>query len=100
MFRIRAYEPANEVGRLRCRPLAFFDSAVYHDVREKERYERPAVELVADDDGVIVRLLDVECDRELGEVLSDRPGLGGMIWHLAVHLDHQRGEIAAALEPP
>jgi ribosomal protein S18 acetylase RimI-like enzyme len=97
VFRIRPYEPADEVGWLRCRLLAFFGSAFDDDVqREKERYERPAIELVADHNGAIVGLLDVECEREPGDVLSDRPGLG-MIWHLAVHPGHQRRGIAPAL---
>lgn len=97
MFTIRSYEPADEVGWLRCRVLAFLDSAFFDAVeREKERYAQPAIELVAEDEGEIVGLLDLEVDLEAG-VLADRPGRGGMIWHLAVHPDHQRQGIAAAL---
>lgn len=98
MFTIRPYEPADETGWLRCRVLSFLDTAFFDAVeRQKERYERPAIELVADEDGEIVGLLDLECELEPGDVLSDRTGLGGMIRHLAVRPDHQRRGIASAL---
>ena len=97
MLTIRTYEPADEVGWVRCRVLSFLGSAFWDSVeREKERYPAPAIELVADEGGEIVGLLDLEVELAPG-VLADRPGRGGMIWHLAVHPDHQRRGIAAAL---
>jgi ribosomal protein S18 acetylase RimI-like enzyme len=95
VFTVRPYEPADEVGWVRCRVLSFLGSAFWDSVeREKEHYERPAIELVAEAGGAIVGLLDVECETP---ELADRPGAGGMIWHLAVHPDHQRRGIASAL---
>ena len=97
MFAIRTYEPADKVGWVRCRVLSFLDSAFYDAVeREKERYPQAAIELVAEDSGEIVGLLDLEVELEPG-VLADRPGRGGMIWHLAVHPDQQRRGVAGAL---
>ncbi len=78
--------------------LAFLDSAYYDAVeREKEHYERPSVELVAEVDGRIVGLIDVEYEVEPGTVCEDRPGLGGMIWHIAVLRDFRRQGIASRL---
>jgi GNAT superfamily N-acetyltransferase len=95
---IRPYADADERGWLECRVLAFLDSAYYDAVeREKERYERPSIELVAEVDGSIVGLIDVECEEEPGTVCEDRPGLGGMIWHLAVLRDFRRQGIASRL---
>jgi ribosomal protein S18 acetylase RimI-like enzyme len=97
-FSVRTYRATDEEGWVRCRVLSFLGSAFFDDVRrEKELYERPSIELVADEQGEIVGLIDVECEISPGTVCSDRPGLGGMIWHLAVHPDHQRRGVATAL---
>lgn len=92
---IRPYEERDERGWLICRLLSFFDTAFFDAVeRAKERYESEAIELVAEQDGAIVGLLDVECE---SGGLSQRPGAGGMIWHLATHPDYQGQGIASAL---
>ena len=50
--------------------MSFFDTAFFDAVeREKERYDKDAIELVAEENGTIVGLLDLECE---SAGLSDR----------------------------
>lgn len=95
---VRPYRDDDERGWVECRVLSFLDTSFFDDVRRsKERYEHHAIELVAERDGRIVGLVDVECERRPGTVCSDRPGLGGMIWHLAVRPEARRRGVATAL---
>lgn len=95
---IRTYQPEDEKGWVRCRVLSFLDTAYFDNVlRKKERYENPAIELVAEVDGMIAGLLDLEYEEEERTVCSRGTGLGGMIWHIAVHPDFRRRGIGAAL---
>lgn len=95
---IRQYKQEDETGWVRCRTLSFLDTAYYDNVlREKEKYENPAIELVAVHDGEIVGLIDIEYELEEGTVCSKGIGLGGMIWHIAVHPDLRRQGIGNRL---
>ncbi|CEG25328.1 GNAT family N-acetyltransferase [Bacillus sp. B-jedd] len=95
---IRPYRIEDETGWVRCRVLSFLDTAYFDNVlREKERYENPAIELVAIEDGLVVGLLDVEYESEERTVCSRGTGLGGMIWHIAIHPDFRRRGIGTML---
>ena len=99
---IRSYEPQDETGWLQCRVLAFLETDYFDDVlKKKTRYTVPAIELVADLNGAIIGLLDIECETEPKTVCSPTgeasQGLAGMIWHIAVLPEYQRYGIAQAL---
>lgn len=95
---IRDYKKTDETGWIRCRVLSFLETAYFDNVlKEKEVYDNPSIELVAELDGEIIGLLDVEFEHEKGTVCSRGTGLGGMIWHIAVHPDYRRRKIGEAL---
>jgi ribosomal protein S18 acetylase RimI-like enzyme len=102
LLTIRPYRDTDERGWLRCSVLSFLDTAYFDSVfKEKPRYDQPAIELVADLDGVIVGIIDVQCEVTPGAVCTVCEGngstLGGMIWHVAVHPDFQRRGIGGRL---
>lgn len=97
-MKIREYQLDDEQGWVRCRVLSFLETAYYDNVlRSKEKYENPAIELVAVEDGQIVGLIDVEYEMEEGTVCSQGEGLGGMIWHIAIHPDYKGKGIGVKL---
>lgn len=58
---IREYNDSDEVGWVRCRTLSFLNTAYFDNVlNKKENYENPAIELVAELNGQIIGLIDIE----------------------------------------
>src|SRR5699024_12494692 len=88
---IRLYEPDEEVGWVRCRTLSFLDTAYFDNVlKKKEKYQNPAIELVAIQDGQVIGLLDIEYEKEEKTVCTGGYGLVGMFWYMSIHLVYQR----------
>lgn len=95
---IRNYMSEDEIGWVRCRILSFLDTEYFDNVlKKKERYDNPSIELVAVIDNKIVGLLDIEYETEERTVCSRGKGLGGMLWHIAVHPDFRRRGIGRSL---
>ena len=95
---IRKYEDKDNLGWVRCRVLSFLDSAYFDNVlREKEHYNNPSIELVAELEGKIVGLIDVEYEIERGKVCYYDNELGGVIWHLAVLPEYRNLGISTSL---
>ncbi|WP_274307271.1 GNAT family N-acetyltransferase [Solibacillus daqui] len=95
---IRNYTEKDEQGWLRCRILSFLNTAYFDNVLQlKETYKNAAIELVAEIDGQIVGLIDVEYEATPKTVCTQQDSIGGMIWHIAVHPDFQRQGIGEAL---
>ncbi|WP_214480570.1 N-acetyltransferase [Bacillus sp. SM2101] len=95
---IRNYTSKDEAGWVRCRVLSFLDTAYFDNViREKETYNNPVIELVAVEQGQIVGLIDIEYELVERTLCSRGVGLGGMIWHIAVHPDFRRNGIGNLL---
>lgn len=96
--RIRPYEGTDEAGWPRCRVLSFLSTPYFDDVKtSKDRYDNPAVELVAKVEEDIVGLLDLELETVPGELCWKSGPLGAVMWNIAVHPDHQREGIATSL---
>ncbi|MDF1480418.1 GNAT family N-acetyltransferase [Leifsonia sp. H3M29-4] len=84
---IRAYRPADEPSWLQCRLLSFFATDYYDDVKvAKTRLAPGSIELVAERDGEVVGILDVENDGDAATIDT-----------LAVHPTAQRTGLASAL---
>ena len=97
-MKVRDYTANDETGWVRCRVLSFLNTAYYDNVlTRKEKYDNPSIELVAEYGGEIVGLLDIEYEEQERTVCSKGTGLGGMIWHIAVHPDYYRSGIGTAL---
>lgn len=97
-MKIREYKDTDELEWVRCRVLSFLDSSYFDNVlRQKEHYENPTIELVAEEDSKIIGLIDVEYEAEKGKVCYKADELGGVIWHLAVLHEYRNQGVATLL---
>jgi len=91
---IRPYEPRDEAEWLQCRLLSFFDTDYYDDVKiAKTPLPSGSIQLVAEQEGRVVGLIDVELGVDLATidsiaVLPDawRHGIGRALLDRAIGL--------------
>jgi N-acetylglutamate synthase-like GNAT family acetyltransferase len=83
---IRDYAPADERDWLRCRVLSFLGTAYFDDVMTAKTSPVLGAELVAEDSGAIVGVLDLSAEGQVATIDT-----------IAVHPDHQRRGIGTSL---
>lgn len=80
---IRKYVDSDEQKWLHCRVVSFLNCSYWNDVKtSKEKYDKPSISYVAEEDGVIVGLIDIEINSD--DLVYKDKGKGAIIWHLAV----------------
>ena len=95
---IRPYNSSDEKNWLKCRLISFHDSAYYDDVyTSKPIFNKSSLELVAELNGKIVGILDLEKDNKGGSICYCKTGIGAMVWTIAVLPDYRRYGIASKL---
>ena len=95
---IRPYNSSDQENWLKCRLISFHDSAYYDDVyTQKPIFDNPSLELVAEIDGKIIGVLDLEKDNKDGSICYCKSGSGAMVWTIAVLPDYRRFGIASQL---
>ena len=95
---IRPYDISDEENWLKCRLVSFHNSAYYDDVYiKKPTFDNPSLELVAEIDGKIIGILDLEKDNKDDSICYCKSGLGAMVWTIAVLPDYRRFGIASQL---
>jgi len=95
---IRPYDSSDEEKWLQCRLVSFHDSAYYDDVCiKKPIFDNSSLELVAEINGKIIGILDLEKDNKDGSICYCKSGLGAMVWTIAVLPEYRRFRIASQL---
>lgn len=93
---IRKYVDSDEQEWLRCRVVSFLDCSYWNDVKtSKEKYDKPCISLVVEENGVIISLIDIEIDS--ADLVYKDKGKGAIIWHLAVLPEFRRLGVAERL---
>ena len=95
---IRPYNSSDQENWLKCRLVSFHDSAYYDDVcTKKPIFDNSSLELVAELDGKIIGILDLEKDNKDGSICYCKSGTGAMIWTIAILPEYRRFGIASQL---
>lgn len=92
------YNSSYERGWVHCRVLSFLDTQYFNDVyQKKEVYDSNSIELVAVEKNQVIGLIDIQIENEPQEICSSKDVKSGMLWHIAVHPDHQRKGVGELL---
>ena len=95
---IRPYNSSDEESWLKCRLISFHDSAYYDDVYTKKPiFNNSSLELVAEINGKIIGIIDLEKDTKDSRICYYKSGTGAMIWTIAVLPEYRRFGIASKL---
>lgn len=95
---IKSYVSEYEESWLRCRVLAFLQTAYFDDVLQaKPTYENPSLELVALEGDMVVGLLDLEMERIPKSICTFSNQKGAMLWNVAVHPDYRKTGVGTTL---
>lgn len=95
---IRDYIESDESEWLKCRVVSLLDTSYYNDVStRRDEYENDAICLVAEQDGKIIGLIDVEVEQIKGSLCVEGDCIGAVIWHLAVLPEYRRKGVATLL---
>jgi len=93
---IREYRKSDEREWLRCRVVSFLDCSYWNDVKTvKEEYTHPSISLIAEENGMIIGLIDIELDSD--DLTCTDKGRGAIIWHMAVLQEYRKTGIAKKL---
>jgi len=96
MMIIRQYRKSDEREWLRCRVVSFLDCSYWNDVKTaKEAYPHPGISFVAEENGTIIGLIDIELDSS--DLYCTDKGRGAIIWDLAVLQEYRKTGIAKKL---
>ena len=95
---IRPYNSSDQESWLKCRLVSFHDSAYYDDVYTKKPiFDNSSLELVAEINGKIIGILDLEKDNKDGSICYCKSGIGAMVWTISVLPEYRRFGIASKL---
>lgn len=97
-FLIREYRCEDETAWLKAWAHVVITSHAWYFVYQvRPKYDRSAIRLVAESDGLIVGFLDIELEDEPGEICFRRDALGGFAWEFGVLPEYRGQGIGRAL---
>lgn len=94
---IRDYCSEDEQKWVRCRVIAFLDCSYWNDVkREKEKYSKPSINLVAQENGEVIGFMDTELDSD-NSSCNNKGERNSVIWNLGVLPEYRKLSVARKL---